>query len=227
MVCPRMRSLLFVLSIAVVGAAGGAHAAAQPVYAQIRFRAADAPVIYLRFDRDRLYLATSAEGLKTAEPLRSATGEMGGEAVAYEPVDLPAKAKGITKATVAFAAQRNPRSPGSDATCVRADFRIRRRDKSGAAWEYSYCAGGEAKGATTLEKAYVLTVPSWEHYTLDIETKVEKGKVGVGLRVKADGQEVREVKRAGKPAAARFEVLDARGKVIHKATGDLEKFGFT
>lgn len=226
MVCARMRSLLFVLLL-VFGLAGAAHAAAPPVYAQIRFGGAKTPVIYLRFDRDQLYMATSAADLEAAKPVHAAHGRMGDGAVSYGRVDLPAKAEGITKATVSLIAQPSRRSPKSDATYLYADFRIQRRDKSGSTWEYVYSSGGEAKGATTLEKAYVVTVPSWEDYTLSIETKVEKGKVGVGLRVKADGQIVREVKRAGKPAAARFEVHDARGKLIHKATGDLTKFGFT
>jgi hypothetical protein len=226
MVRARMRSLLFVLSL-VLGLAGAAHAAGQPVYAQIRFSGADAPVIYLRLDQGQLCMATSAEDLKTAKPLQAAPRQMGDGVVSYRPVDLPAKAEGITKATVSLIAQPSPRSPKSGATYLYADFRIQRRDESGATWEYDYGAGGEAKGATTLEKAYVVTVPSWEHYTVGIETKVEKGKVGVGLRVKADGQEVREVKHSGKPVAARFEVRDAHGKLVHKATGDLEKFGFT
>jgi hypothetical protein len=226
MVCPRVRSLLFALPL-LLGLAGGAHAAAKPVYAQIRFGGADTPVIYLRFDQGQLYMATSAKDLKTAKPVEAAARQMGDGVVGYRPLDLPAKAEGITKATVTLVAQPSPRSPKSDATYLYADFRIQRRDKSGATWEYDYAAGGEAKGATTLEKAYVVTVPSWEDYTLSIETKVEKGKVSVGLRVKADGQEVRGMKHSGKPVAARFEVRDARGKLVHKATGDLEKFGFT
>jgi hypothetical protein len=220
-------SRIVLMTAAVLGAAGGAYAAGQPVYAQIRFGAADTPVVYLRFDGGQLYMATSAADLKTAKPVQPASRTMGEGAIGYQAVDLPAKAEGITKATVSLVTQPSPRAPKSDATYLYADFRIQRRDKSGSTWEYNYSSGGEAKGATTLEKAYVVTVPSWEHYTVGIETKVEKGKVGVGLRVKADGQEVREVKHSGKPVAARFEVRDARGKLVHKATGDLEKFGFT
>lgn len=84
---------------------------------------------------------------------------------------------------------------------------------SGASW--SYISRGRA----------LRTAP--KKVTMDIVVKAARnGNIAIGIRVKADGVLLSDIKQNGHSVKAQLNLVDADGKLVKTATGRISDFGF-
>jgi len=225
---------------ALLGAVSPAPAATRAWNARLRLPSATPPMLYVQVrSTGELRLADSPEALATATPVIARDGQSeplseGHPQLFFPEVALPASLPGVEKlsAVIRFDLTRTrPRRKGPVVDRGAIDVRVSaaRRDSAGVKWAYIFSVGTPAvlvAGAPPAQ-APILEMPDLGRLKLTVETKVEGHKARLGLRVKAGDVALDKVLKGGQPASCTMQVLNAEGKVLHTAQGDLDKFGFT
>jgi len=66
-----------------------------------------------------------------------------------------------------------------------------------------------------------------EKVTMDIVVKAARnGRILIGLRAKADGKPLSDIRQNGRSVKAQLNLVDADGKLVKTATGRISDFGF-
>jgi len=229
-------------AVAIGALPGFAWAEPQVIEAAVRVRPAKQASLYLRFRNNKLWMATSKAALGKKTPIRAANADLSREgAVEHRSYDfpranLPLSLHGIEKIQAAFYSSRRigkgnaaRGSRPEDRTRVVAMFRISRRDSSGAAWAYTVHSAADSDTAKLAGQPLELTLPQLDpdHFTLKVETKVEKGNAGIGLQVKSGDVDIGDVLKGKANAPATVEIVDLQGRTVASKKGDLQTFGFT
>jgi hypothetical protein len=199
-------------------------AAATPKY--VRLVVPPGRTYYVQFRKDTMRMAASVEGLKKAAPTMAAYS-MSAHA-SFPAVALPAASSPSTGSLpkVRFELMRYGGIFGGarGETEVYGSLDYTQKDKDGSGWSYSLDIN--AQTGDTAQTAPEVKVPQSLKPRLDIVAKASRRRLGVGLRVLSDGQEVSRIRKEGVEAQAKLRIIGSDGKVVVSAQGTLDKFGF-
>jgi hypothetical protein len=203
---------------------------ARPVYAVLRFLPKGAePDVYLRYEKDRLYIASSPRALRTARAIAPiVTGYP--DRPGYQIYDFPwGPLPGTTvRAALSIEQNKKPRVRNCR-SCIHGEFSFVKKDQAGRTWQYNSCYVGHVIGDSTPQRPAVVQVFSPMALKPRLEAFAKGREIAVGIRVgprREQGSFV-SLTRDKQPAAARVRVQDERGREVSAAQGDVKKFGFT
>jgi hypothetical protein len=248
-----VRRALWLAALTCVAAAVAVPARAAD-YVRVRFLPSKEPALYCQFDEDTLRVATTAEGLREADPIKAGhTSSLEGEGqprlAYYANVALPARPSGATRATASFQVMRFTPRGMAEHTQVHGSFSISVAGAGGDAWTYvatAFSATTQEERAASPQTAPALVIGDLSHPVLTIEPQVKGRDVGIAIRLwtgtprkatEAEGgrevlvpsdtaTSVQGLQKNGKPARVHLQVIAASGKTIKSEDGDLGKFGF-
>ena len=220
------------------------QAAPQVIEAFVRVPPSMEPSLYLRFRNNKMWMATTKEGLEKATPIKAGSVsqdkqvEEGYEYRYYNfpEVDVPVPLPGVEKVSATFYTSREihtgpdyPKDLPADQTRVVASFTLTRKDSSDTGWIYTlHCMGDYP-----TDKPPVTGVELWlpaldpDQLKMEITTKVEEKNARIGLKVKSGDADIDNILKGDTNAEATLTILNLDGKVVSSEKGDLEKFGFT
>jgi hypothetical protein len=237
----RAAALCALLAIAVAGAT--AMAAVETWHVRLASPSAASPMLYLEVRSSReLRIADSPAALATAVPLMATQRTENEQGIGLSqyltfpqvvlPVSLPPMDKVSALVTLNRSRSRDPKKGiVSDLSTIEARVVMSRRDAQGAQWQYFSTVKRPdlptPQFAAAPQQAPVLGLPDPGKLELTVVTKIEGNRARIALQPKAGGESVDKVLRNGRPPVCTLQVLDASGKVVHTAKGDLVKFGFT
>ncbi|MGD1000893.1 MAG: hypothetical protein ABSA67_09375 [Candidatus Brocadiia bacterium] len=188
-----------------------------PAFARLAL--SEKSAVCIRIQGGEVRAAMSAEGLQTAEPVKTHT-----EFTLPIPADqLPAGVTAI-KANLALM-QIQTAASAALAPYINGTFRIFRADDQKAEWQF-VSAGGGLAGANA-EKAPSIKLPDPDKLDASLSATVTGEKLAVGLRVTAGGATLTDVRKDGHLAVVKMVVADASGVEIASKVGTLADFGFS
>ncbi|MFB3881511.1 MAG: hypothetical protein ACE149_09610 [Armatimonadota bacterium] len=236
---------LVLVSVAALLAQAVPATAAPPVaYARISFAQDKNAVVYLSFSNNRMRAASTIEGLKAAQPVRAASGNL--ERIGrreymqwyeFPETALPVTLSGYSNVTCNLNYHRSGTRAGEssrgrgESIYIYGRVTLSRKGRSGDTWGYSLNLNGEERqsGKYDADHPFRLTVPALatEPLTFEITAQVEQRDARIGMQVKSGKTDIYTVLKDGKGAPVTLEVLDKDRKVVKSETGDPVKFGFT
>ena len=208
-------AIVGIMALTLVGA-GVLSGPLKPGY--VRINVSDKSAVCLEFKGAELRAAASAEGLKTAEPVRlvglNSQAPQSGEFTLPIPADqLP---EGISAIKGTFARRGNR---------VYSLLGICRTDAQKAVWQCD--VGLWSVVGDQTDAAPSIPLPGLEKLTLAVTGAPSKGSLGVGVNLTAGNSRVTGVRKDGKPVQVQVRVTDAAGKEVGARTGPLTDFGFS
>ena len=201
------------------------RAAANPKY--VRLVVPPNRTYYVEFRKDTMRMAASVEGLKKAAPTM-ASHAMSDNA-SFPAMALPAAASSpsigsLPKVRFELMRYGGIFGGGGSETEVYGSLDFTQKDKDGSGWSYSLDITGQT--GDTPQTAPEIKIPQSLKPRLDVVAKPERRRLGVGLRVLSDGQEVGRIRKEGVDAQARLRIVGSDGKVVASTQGTLDKLGF-
>ena len=201
------------------------QAAANPKY--VRLVVPPGRTYYVEFHKDEMRLAESVEGLKKAAPTMASHAMS--DSASFPAVALPASsaasgASQLPKVRLDLMRYGGVFGAGSGETGVFGSLDFAEKDKDGSVWSYSLDINGQTGDGP--ENAPEIKIPQSLKPRLDVVAKPARRRLGVGLRVLSDGQEVSRIRKEGVEAQARLRLVGSDGKVVASTQGTLDKLGF-
>jgi hypothetical protein len=196
----------------------------RPLYARINI--SPKLTLYARFYGTEIRSATTVGGLTSARPIaghKQKSGELAfPEIVVANP--QPTQRQEPTAVRVRFGLVGSVRVGAGRAVAAGALFGLCRPDAQGSVWTCWFSLAVPL--GNSLEHCRGLDLPDLADLKLDVVTKAEGRKVGVGVRVMAGDALVAGIHRDDKRVEAHVVVRAPDGHIIVSESGPLSKFGF-
>jgi hypothetical protein len=216
-----MRAAAAGIAALVLIAAGCTSEQVAQTPASARIAVSEKSVVYVQIQGGEVRAAMSAEGLQSAAPVKT-----GSEFTLPVPPDqLPSGVTAI-KANLGVMNLNLEKAPSAaPAPYVVGQLKVFWTDARKAKWQYvsQLVPWAEANA----DRATSFKLPSPSDVKVNIETKPSEGKLGVGLRLTADGAAVTDVRKDGQPIRIQMTITDASGAVIASKVGSLSDLGFS
>jgi hypothetical protein len=198
-----------------------------------RITVSEKSVVYIRIQGGELRAAMSAEGLQTAAPVKMSAGST--REIAFPEFTLPVPADQLPagaapiKASLKWTRTWMPAldNAAAQVSCVMIEgqFTVSRTDAQKVEWQY--VSGRGVLAGVKAENAPSIVLPVVDDVKAVISTEPSQGRLGVGLRLSAGGDELADVRKDGQPVQAKVVIADASGAEIASKVGTLADFGFS
>ena len=220
-----------VLGLGLVLGAGSCGLAGEDTPRYIRIAVGPKHTICVQFQGDEMRLATSAEGLKDATPVKAKRDvwRSGRRQVQFPEVDLPLPPAAPESRPLSLRASLGWTSAGSRDGYVFGQLIVSRSDEKKVRWDYRQRVGMGI--GLEPDAAPVVQAADPDNLSIEIVTQQKGGRtasrdVGIALRVKGGQAQLDDIQQDGKSVEAHLRVLDGAGKEVVSEKGPLSKFGF-
>ena len=223
-----MSIVSLMLGLGLVLSTGSCGLAGEDTPRYIRIAVGPKHAIYVQFMGDEMRLATSAEGLKDATPVK-ATRDVwrnGRRQVQFPEVALPLPPAAPESRPLSLKASLGSVSAGSRDGYIFGQLILSRTDGKKVRWEYRQNVGMGI--GLQPDAAPVVQAADPDNLSIEIVTQQGRGSrdVAIALRVKAGQAQLDDIMKDGKNVEAGLRVLDGAGKEVVSEKGPLSNFGF-